>query len=803
MVKRLNSTNEGWQGNEYHYTGRDKINYIARTNSLGNWEYRAANGPSTWQAMPKGYQTTGGFKFDNNSAWNRRTNGNSYVTQATENIRKISKNADQLTKARQRANRNVRAPFVNNTAELQNALWYAGAFKGLKDRHGRDVTYETATDGIRGNVTNRAIQNAVNMGYNVDINSGKLTRKQSTEQSNPEKEIVEQFLVKNGVPKEQVKNLSIPDTTIDRNGNLTTECAAFVNGILERNGIRSGGDSYQINSQFKTFLNGYEGLNSPTELNSNSITTYHRSAADNLAKNFNSSNLDPNRVYVANMYYTNSKGPSPHTVDYYNSAKKQNLKQYGTHVGLIYRDQNTGKWMVVHNIHGNKKNEALDEDLGGNAMHGWGITSIADAGEINPWYSSLPDWMSKPINRYLKQGGNLPKAQFGRILDYIKYPIQHTKNVIGGLFPDKKNYKNTIYINKNTQRLHYYDNNGNLVLNSSVSTGARPGNKTKEGDLKTPEGKFKISFVNENADKKIFGDTLFYGLSYGNGIGIHGDANNPNGIGRKASHGCIRMPNENLRQLQKLIGSGINVPVIIEKQGGPIRKYQNTGTLPEVMIYGNKGGQPTPYRVDKWDDAILNFVGRKVLGKTFDDEYVDLTGKNLQFIDINSPNNYNSNKRVIGNFFSETSNQNSVGTPQSFYNGQLIGDRKIPIKNFKRFVGVENGRLKVGDRSIFGQDTLITPVINKSMQITGPIDENYDFGSLKNNFILYQKDGINGRKVLTHDKVKAFNDYGKKYGYPFDVIQLDSGRYDSNTSNSSSYMKNDYPRTGRIWGLAY
>ena len=176
MVKRLNSTNEGWQGNEYHYTGRDKINYIARTNSLGNWEYRAANGPSTWKAMPKGYQTVGGFKFDNNSAWNRRTNENSYTSQANENIRKFSKNADQLTKARQRANRNVRVPFVNNTAELQNALWYAGAFDGLKDRHGRDVTYETATDGIRGNITNQAIQNAVNMGYNVDINRGTLVK---------------------------------------------------------------------------------------------------------------------------------------------------------------------------------------------------------------------------------------------------------------------------------------------------------------------------------------------------------------------------------------------------------------------------------------------------------------------------------------------------------------------------------------------------------------------------------------------------------------------------------------------------
>ena len=58
------------------------------------------------------------------------------------------------------------------------------------------------------------------------------------------------------------------------------------------------------------------------------------------------------------------------------------------------------------------------------------------------------------------------------------------------------------------------------------------------------------------------------------------------------------------------------------------------------------------------------------------------------------------------------------------------------------------------------------------------------------------------KKVLMF-KVKAFNDYGQKYGYPFDVIQLDSSRYDSNMSTSKEYMSKDYPRTGRIWGISY
>jgi hypothetical protein len=41
--------------------------------------------------------------------------------------------------------------------------------------------------------------------------------------------------------------LKLPKNAIDRNGNLTNECAAYINGILKRNGINSWGNSYEIN----------------------------------------------------------------------------------------------------------------------------------------------------------------------------------------------------------------------------------------------------------------------------------------------------------------------------------------------------------------------------------------------------------------------------------------------------------------------------------------------------------------------------------------------------------------------------
>jgi len=62
-------------------------------------------------------------------------------------------------------------------AKLQDQLWRIGAFKGVKDRHGRESTYNTAVDGIKGNMTNAAIANAEKMGYTVS-NDGTLQQSQ-------------------------------------------------------------------------------------------------------------------------------------------------------------------------------------------------------------------------------------------------------------------------------------------------------------------------------------------------------------------------------------------------------------------------------------------------------------------------------------------------------------------------------------------------------------------------------------------------------------------------------------------------
>lgn len=114
---------------------------------------------------------------------------NNGVRQIGIQIREAEARNAQLRKADERANKGTRAPMrFNNLARLQDQLWKIGAFKGVKDRKGREAIYNTAVDGIKGNMTNTAIANAEKMGYTVSSNGTlqKLKKAQPKEQPKTE-----------------------------------------------------------------------------------------------------------------------------------------------------------------------------------------------------------------------------------------------------------------------------------------------------------------------------------------------------------------------------------------------------------------------------------------------------------------------------------------------------------------------------------------------------------------------------------------------------------------------------------------
>ena len=210
---------------------------------------------------------------------------------------------------------------------------------------------------------------------------------QPKKKASPQEEIaVKRWLATQGVPEEALKGLTIPEKPVDRLGNLTPECATYVNTQLRGMGINAGGDAYQMGRRYKDFVNGYDGVNLTPNMagyNHNdslqAIRNIHYQAADNFKNNLDQLQMRKNHVYPVNMYYKTS----PHMIDFYNSAIKENTGTPATHVGYAYWD---GKnWRVTHNIHGKIHNELLDEVLGSNNGKKFGITSMRDAGTPRGW----------------------------------------------------------------------------------------------------------------------------------------------------------------------------------------------------------------------------------------------------------------------------------------------------------------------------------------------------------------------------------------------------------------------------------
>ena len=113
----------------------------------------------------------------------RRGKIDTWINQGVKRVGIQAKQAEdkvqQFRKADARANIKTKAPMQsNNLAKLQEDLWKIGAFKGIKDRHGREVTYNTAVDGIEGIMTRTAIANAKKMGY--DVSSGSVKKPSKT-----------------------------------------------------------------------------------------------------------------------------------------------------------------------------------------------------------------------------------------------------------------------------------------------------------------------------------------------------------------------------------------------------------------------------------------------------------------------------------------------------------------------------------------------------------------------------------------------------------------------------------------------
>ncbi|MDR1103103.1 MAG: L,D-transpeptidase, partial [Tannerella sp.] len=118
-----------------------------------------------------------------------------------------------------------------------------------------------------------------------------------------------------------------------------------------------------------------------------------------------------------------------------------------------------------------------------------------------------------------------------------------------------------IVVSKADMTLSMYDYRGECLEKYPVACGKNAGNKEKRGDMKTPEGVFRVCDIQQSSGwKHDFGDGKgeiegSYGpyfirlLTPGHqGIGIHG-THLPDSLGLRTTEGCIRLDNDNLKKL--------------------------------------------------------------------------------------------------------------------------------------------------------------------------------------------------------------------------------------------------------------
>ena len=141
------------------------------------------------------------------------------------------------------------------------------------------------------------------------------------------------------------------------------------------------------------------------------------------------------------------------------------------------------------------------------------------------------------------------------------------------------NQRYAIVVDNKRSRLYLYQNeNGRprFVADYYISIGKRGGEKTREGDDKTPVGVYHVTAsLPRNKLSDLYGSGAFP-ISYpnewdkrhgrnGHGIWLHGTPSNTYSRAPRASNGCVVLANADLDALSKKLQIGLT-PVIISEQ---------------------------------------------------------------------------------------------------------------------------------------------------------------------------------------------------------------------------------------------
>ena len=132
---------------------------------------------------------------------------------------------------------------------------------------------------------------------------------------------------------------------------------------------------------------------------------------------------------------------------------------------------------------------------------------------------------------------------------------------------------NIIVVSKQNMQLTLINYKGDTLFCAPIAAGMAYGNKQKQGDMRTPEGTFKVVDIQNSSEwthdfhdgkgeiKGAYGKHFIrLNIPGHKGIGIHG-THVPKSIGSRATEGCIRLNNDDLERLITLIYPPLTVVI--------------------------------------------------------------------------------------------------------------------------------------------------------------------------------------------------------------------------------------------------
>lgn len=195
---------------------------------------------------------------------------------------------------------------------------------------------------------------------------------------------------------------------------------------------------------------------------------------------------------------------------------------------------------------------------------------------------------------YMRNSPDADKYEAGILMKLAEQSLDYTKR----LLHNKHDY--FIVVDKPSMYVVLFDKYGREKQSYKMACARNYGTKHKKSDCRTPEGFFTAEGIYNSTDwlyTDDFGYTSPTRGVYGprfirlntpvtRTVGIHG-TNSPGSLGRRASHGCVRLHNNSILDLVKYAKKGM--PVIVN----PSNRDQEVNRREGTKVVQINIGKPT------------------------------------------------------------------------------------------------------------------------------------------------------------------------------------------------------------------